>query len=99
MSEQRCRTPQIANVPAATGGKDADAHETLIDEKGTHENLCRDLAKGVRLASFQVVKDDLRRTEEHGIDLVEIAAVALEDGGERLAVIFRRARRHPRADL
>ena len=44
-------------------------------------------AEAVRLAGLQVAEDDLGRAEQQRVDLVEVAVVALEDLGERRAVV------------
>ena len=67
--------------------------------EGAAEHLGLQPAECMALAALQVVKDDLRRAEEHRINLVEIAAVALENGGKGRPMIGRGRRRHLRADL
>ena len=63
------------------------------------ENIRSQFAEAVRLAAGQIDQRHDGRAEQQRIDLVKVAAVALEDRSERLAEVARGAAWHLRSDL
>src|SRR5439155_8674069 len=94
-------TLQVSHMPAALGAKNTYSHSqsTLgAREEGALKDFRSDLAEGLASSRLQIMEYDLGRTEKHGIDLIEIVVIALENGGKRLAVVGRSARWHAGAD-
>src|SRR5260370_41571594 len=72
----------------------------LFDFKeGALQHFRSDSAKRLASPRFQIMKYDLGRAEKHGIDLIEIVVIALENGGKRLTVGGRSPRWHRRSGL
>src|SRR5438094_9738781 len=96
------RPLQIPHMPAALGAKNTYSHSqsTLgAREEGALKDFRSDLAEGLASSRLQIMEYDLGRAEKHGIDLVEIMVIALENGGKRLAVVGRSTRWHAGADV
>src|SRR5690348_14610700 len=79
---------------ASRRGPPRSSHSaTLLENVGPH------LAEAMRAARREVDQRDFCRTEEQRIDLVKVAAVALEDGREGLAKIGGGGAGHARANF
>src|SRR4051812_19041211 len=58
-------------------------------KEGAGQHIGGNLAKDVASPTSQIVQDDLRRAEEHGVNLVEVPLVALENVGKGCSMIGR----------
>src|SRR5438132_8450718 len=88
-----CQPLSAPRIPIRIGQSTLGARE-----EGALKDFRSDLAEGLASSRLQIMEYDLGRAEKHGIDLVEIMVIALENGGKRLAVVGRSARWHAGAD-